>query len=229
MIKHIDLSSMQSVRNFAADINATEARIDVLIHNAGLVVMKNQTSVDGIEMTMATNHYGPFLLTHLLIDVLKRSAPSRIVVVASRGHDLCTPTIELNPIEHRFPYYIYFKSKLANLYFSQELARRLEGSGVTSNSLHPGVVNTEIFCNIEHRAVRALFWVLQQFLITPPQGAETTLYVATAEEVAHVSGKYFSDCRVKKTWWYYENEEIQKKFFEDSQQMVGLRATETKI
>jgi retinol dehydrogenase 14 len=217
------------VREFAADINATESKIDVLIHNAGLLVMDNQTSVDGIEMTMATNHYGPFLLTHLLIDLLKRSKPSRIVVVASRGHDLCTPTINLNPTKHRFPYYIYFKSKLANMYFAQELARRLEGSGVTANSLHPGVVNTEIFGNINFWPVRAVFWVLQQFLITPEQGAQTTVYLATAEEVNNVSGTYFSDCRAKKTWWFYEDATRQKKFFEDSQQIVGLRPSEPRI
>jgi retinol dehydrogenase 14 len=134
IIKHIDLSSQQSIREFAADIIATEKKIDVLIHNAGLVVVsKNLKSVDGIELTMATNHYGPYLLTHLLIDLLKQSAPSRIVVVASRGHDLCTTSINLNPIHTKFPYYIYFKSKLANIFFTQELARRLQGTGVTAN------------------------------------------------------------------------------------------------
>jgi retinol dehydrogenase 14 len=149
-VHHIDLSSFKSVRDFAAVINKTESKIDVLIHNAGYSNwLKRAVSVDGVEMTMATNHYGPFLLTHLLIDLLKKSAPCRIVVVASKTHSLSylnpTKSNHLNPVNFLLPMFLYGNSKFGNFLFTFELARRLKGTNITVNCLHPGMKVFRIF------------------------------------------------------------------------------------
>jgi NAD(P)-dependent dehydrogenase (short-subunit alcohol dehydrogenase family) len=135
----LDLSSLQSVRDFAREFNAKESRLDVLIHNAGYAATFDKAvSVDGIELTMATNHYGPFLLTHLLIDLLKKSTPARIVVVASSLYRLASVNLEnLNPIDS-IPWYLYYVSKCCNIMFTTELSKRLEGTNITVNCLHPG-------------------------------------------------------------------------------------------
>lgn len=140
------MSSFQSVREFAAEINRTESKIDVLIHNAGYTDgVKVTPSVDDIEMTMATNHYGPFLLTHLLIDLLKKSAPARIVIVASKTHTISTWRFvskltdhQLNPATFKLPFCLYGNSKFANIMTTFELARRLKDHSITVNCLHPG-------------------------------------------------------------------------------------------
>ena len=145
-MEQLDLSSLKSVREFAQKINSTESKLDVLVHNAGYAnYLNNAVSVDGIEITMATNHYGPFLLTHLLIDKLKETAKKnqcRIVVVASKTHTLSfmdpTKDYDLNPIGHFPPSSLYGNSKFANFLFTYELARRLEGTNITVNCLHPG-------------------------------------------------------------------------------------------
>lgn len=143
ILHHVNLSSFNSVRELAAVINRTERKIDVLIHNAGYVnFFERAVSDDGIELTMATNHYGPFLLTHLLIDLLKKSAASRIVVVASKTHTLSfmnpLKSYHLNPVGFRLPGLLYGNSKYANILMTFEMARRLKDCNVTVNCLHPG-------------------------------------------------------------------------------------------
>jgi NAD(P)-dependent dehydrogenase (short-subunit alcohol dehydrogenase family) len=147
IVHKLDLNSFKSIREFAAKINETEARLDVLVHNAGYAnYLKSETSVDGVEMTMATNHYGPFLLTHLMIDLMKKTAkesPCRIVVVSSITHliSLFNPTkkYHLNPLKHFLPILLYNNTKFANVLFTIELARRLQGTNITANCLHPGM------------------------------------------------------------------------------------------
>lgn len=143
VVHHVDLSSFKSVREFASVIEQNEAKIDVLIHNAGYVdYLRRATSVDGIELTMATNHYGPFLLTHLLIDVLKRSAPCRVVIVASKTHTLSFlnpfKDYHLNPVGFLLPMFLYGNSKYANILTTFEMAKRLKSFKITVNCLHPG-------------------------------------------------------------------------------------------
>lgn len=135
----LDLSSLQSVREFAREFNAKESRLDVLIHNAGYAnTFDKAVSVDGVELTMATNHFGPFLLTHLLIDLLKKAATARIVVVASSLYRLASVNLDnLNPVNGT-PWYLYYSSKCCNIMFTTELAKRLEGTNITVNCLHPG-------------------------------------------------------------------------------------------
>lgn len=145
VVHHVDISSFKSVRDLAEKINATESKIDVLIHNAGFVdyIKKAKTS-DGIELTMATNHYGPFLLTHLLIDLLKKSAPCRIVIVASKTHTLShmnpLKDSHLNPVNFLIPGLLYGNSKYANILTTFELAKRLKDFNITVNCLHPGMI-----------------------------------------------------------------------------------------
>lgn len=193
----MDLSSQESVRTFAADIVATEPKVNVLIHNAGIALaIRSQQSVDGIEMTMATNHYGPFLLTHLLIDVLKKTPSSRIVVVASELYKLASVNLNnLNPLTTKPSAYLYYVSKYANIYFTRELARRLEGTGVTANCLHPGMIDTGIWRNVPFPLNYPMKMITRGFFKTPEQGAQTTIHLAVADEVAGISGKYFMDCK----------------------------------
>lgn len=197
ILKKLDLSSQQSVRDFAADINKTERQLHVLVHNAGMALnYRGQQSIDGIELTMATNHYGPFLLTHLLIDLLKKTAPSRIVIVASSLYKLASVNLNnLNPIDVKPAAYLYYVSKYANIYFCRELARRIEGSGVTANCLHPGIIDTGIWRAVPFPLNYPFKLMARTFFKTVEQGAETTIYLSTSKEVEGVSGKYYSDSK----------------------------------
>lgn len=221
--RELNLSSLTSVREFAQQINREESTLDVLIHNAGTAdLFKKKVTEDGLEMTMATNHYGPFLLTHLLIgttisfltisffilryylqnyfaDLLKRSKPSRIIVVASGLYYLARLNLNnVNPTT-TLPGYLYYVSKYANIVFTLELARRLEGSGVTANCLHPGLISTGIWKSVPPPFSWGLNFLLNTFCKTAEQGAQTTIHLAVSSEVSGISGKYFSDCRVSKT------------------------------
>lgn len=150
---HLDLASLKQVREFAKKINETEPRLDVLIHNAGYAnYFKQAVSVDGIEMTMATNHYGPFLLTHLLVDLLKKSAPSKIVIVASKTHTLSTFRFvkkltpeQLNPVGYPFVSWLYGDSKFANIMTTFTLAKRLQKFNISVVCLHPGKLDSRIY------------------------------------------------------------------------------------
>ncbi|XP_067632830.1 retinol dehydrogenase 14 isoform X1 [Eurosta solidaginis] len=231
IVKKLDLGSQKSVREFAADIVKTEPKIDVLIHNAGMALaFRGQTSEDGIELTMATNHYGPFLLTHLLIDVLKKSKPSRIVIVASELYRLASVNLDkLNPIGTFPAAYLYYVSKFANIYFARELAKRLEGSGVTVNFLHPGMIDSGIWRNIPFPLNLPMMAITKGFFKTTKAGAQTTIYLATSDEVANVSGKYFMDCKESTLNAAAMDEEKGRKLWEESVKMVKLTAQDPKI
>lgn len=143
ILKKLDLSSFKSIRELADDINSTESKIDVLIHNAGYAnTFEKRKSVEGLEYTMASNHYGPFLLTHLLINALKKSAAARIVIVASECYRFARVNLNnLNPID-TFPGYLYYVSKGVNIMFALELARKLKSTNITVNFLHPGMIDS---------------------------------------------------------------------------------------
>jgi NAD(P)-dependent dehydrogenase (short-subunit alcohol dehydrogenase family) len=226
ILHHLDLSSFQSVREFCANVIETEPKIDILIHNAGYGgILSKAVSVDGIEYTMATNHYGPFLMTNLLIDLLKKSAPCRIVVVGSKAHTLSflDPTIQdhLNPVEFWPPFILYANSKLANLLFTFELARRLEGSGITVNALHPGTVNSKIWRNYRF-PLRIFPRIFKRFLRTVEEGMQTIAYVSLSQELEKVSGKYFRNCRLGKVHKKASNADWQRKFWEESEILVQM-------
>ena len=185
-----DLSSQRQVRQVAAAFRERFDRLDVLINNAGVAGWgTRQVTEEGLETTFAVNHLAPFLLTNLLLDRLKASAPARVVTVSSAAHKNCTLDFEDLQGERRYSGFgAYSRSKLANILFTRELSRRLEGSGVTANCLHPGVVATGIFRNLPGW-MRAI--LVSPLVLSPEKGADTMLYLATAPEVAEVSGRYF--------------------------------------
>ena len=192
-----DLSSQAEVRQVADDIRARYAHIHVLIHNAGLQLPQRALSVDGIEMTLAVNHGAPFLLTYCLLDALKSGAPSRIVVISSLVHRW--GSIDFDDLHLERGYTMdraYFRSKLCNVLFTRELARRLSGSGVTANSLEPGLVKTDfarVYTGVQGWFVHNVW--MRLFAQTPEQGAQTSVYLATSPEVAGVTGAHFAKCR----------------------------------
>jgi NAD(P)-dependent dehydrogenase (short-subunit alcohol dehydrogenase family) len=186
-----DLSVQAQVRQLAAEVQQRFTRLDVLVNNAGALFMQRNQSLDGIEMTFALNHLGYFLLTSLLLDTLKASAPARVVNVSSNAHRSGAMDFADPQGQRRYSgWRAYCQSKLANLLFTYELARRLEGTGVTVNAVHPGFVATGFGRN--NRGVFGLgIRIAQLTALSPQQGAETLIYLATSPEVEGVTGKYF--------------------------------------
>ena len=191
-----DLSSQGDVRRLADQVKERMPRLDVLVNNAGAVFLSRRSSVDGIEMTFALNHLGYFLLTTLLLDLIRDSSPARIVNVSSSSHfsagnfrleDLPKPG---NSAAHR----AYGRSKLCNILFTYELARRLEGSGVTVNVLHPGLVRTNIARN-NGLLGRVVNFLIGARGVDAAKGAETMIYLATSPEVEGLTGRFFVDCQ----------------------------------
>ena len=192
-----DLSSLKAVQKAAQDFLAKHDKLDVLVNNAGAFFADRQVTVDGFEMTFATNHLAYFLLTNLLRPALEKAAPSRVVIVASeahRGH-----TIKWDDLQQEkgfFGWRAYGDSKLMNILFARELAKRLEKTGVTSNSLHPGFVASNFGHEKNNFLWRALIGFSQKlFAISEADGARTQIWAATAPELEKVTGKYFDKCR----------------------------------
>ncbi|WP_206352272.1 SDR family oxidoreductase [Tautonia rosea] len=222
-----DLSSQAEVRRLAEDVRVRFDRLDVLINNAGALFMDRRESVDGIEMTFALNHLAYFLLTHLLLDCLKAAAPSRIVVVASDAHRGASINFDDLQAQTRFKgLRTYSQSKLANVLFARELARRLEGTRVSVNALHPGVVNSSFFSSGEGPA----WWVMRRLAgliaISSEQGAKTSVYLATSPEVEGVSGTYFVKQRQVKPAPAAQNDEVARRLWRVSEEMTGLVSSE---
>jgi NAD(P)-dependent dehydrogenase (short-subunit alcohol dehydrogenase family) len=189
-----DLASIADTRRIAAEIAAAEPRIDVLINNAGALFNRRQLSPDGLEMTFALNHMAYFVLTAGLKQTLMQSAPARVVNTASGAHR--SATLNLNDLQSERGYTgfaVYSRSKLCNILFNRELARRLKGKGVTSNCLHPGFVATR-FGDDSGGLVQSLMPIAKLGAISPAMGAETIVYLASSPEVGAVSGEYFYKC-----------------------------------
>jgi NAD(P)-dependent dehydrogenase (short-subunit alcohol dehydrogenase family) len=186
-----DLSSLDQVRRLADDVQARHDRLDVLMNNAGVISLRRQTA-DGLEITFAINHLAPFLLTGLLRDLLKRSAPARVVTVASAAHSgiRTIPWDNLATGEHIRQGDLYGLSKLLNILFTSELARRLEGTGVTANCLHPGFIRTSIGRDVTGPEGVGLRLLLRM-CPGPATGAKTPVFLASSPEVAEASGGYY--------------------------------------
>ncbi|MBI3785860.1 MAG: SDR family oxidoreductase [Deltaproteobacteria bacterium] len=218
-----DLSSQAAVRQLAADFLATNQPLHVLINNAGVVNLQRQLTSDGIEEVFAVNHLAYFLLTNLLLDRLKASTPSRIVNVASEAHKVGPINFnDLGGAQRYRTMRAYGQSKLANIMFTYELARRLEGSGVTVNGVHPGAVATGLGKN-NGRWAQGLIKALGLFFKTPEQGAATSIYVAASPQVEGVSGKYFLNSRERKTSKASYDVAAQQRLWKVSGEMTGLR------
>lgn len=222
-----DLSSQAEIRELARQFAARSSRLDVLVNNAGGVFLKRRLSADGMEMTFALNHLGYFLLTNLLIDLLKASAPARVVNVASCGHEIPRGIdfADLQATDRYRGFQAYHRSKLANVLFTYELARRLESTGVTANALHPGMVRTHIGENngFVFRALKYVFdRVYRIKYISPEEGAGTVVYLAASPEVEGVTGLYFVDSKPKESSAASRDPEAAARLWELSEEMTGL-------
>lgn len=198
-----------------------EKRLDILINNAAVVTERSVT-VDGLEMQFAVNHLGPFLLTNLLLDTLKASAPSRIVNVSSEAHRYGKIIRDDLMGEKSYSSFsAYCHTKLANILFTRVLAKKLQGTKVTVNSLHPGAVNTDILRN-----PTGLWWILYILMKTvyrtPKSGAQTTITCALDPELKNVSGKYFDDCRVREESTDAQNDETADWLWRTSEKLTKL-------
>uniref|UniRef100_A0A7N4V559 Retinol dehydrogenase 14 n=1 Tax=Sarcophilus harrisii TaxID=9305 RepID=A0A7N4V559_SARHA len=221
----LDLASLRSVRAFCQEVLQEEPRLDVLINNAGVFQCPYTKTEDGFEMQFGVNHLGHFLLTNLLLDRLKDSAPSRIVVVSSKLYKYGEINFEdLNSEVKYNKSFCYSQSKLANILFARELARRLEGTNVTVNVLHPGIVRTNLgrHINIPLLAKPLFNLVSWAFFKTPVEGAQTSVYLASSAEVEGVSGKYFGDCKEEELLPKAMDDSVARKLWDISEVMVGL-------
>ncbi|HEX9068494.1 MAG TPA: SDR family oxidoreductase [Ktedonobacterales bacterium] len=218
-----DLTSQAQVRRLAEDVRARYPRLDVLINNAGAAFTSRQLTVDGIEATFALNHLAPFLLTNLLLDTLKASAPSRVITVASQAH--AGQSLDFTDLQYeKRPYktfQVYGASKLANVLFTYGLARRLDGSGVTANCLHPGFVASRFGMNNGGLWI-PIFTMLRPFQISVERGAETSVYLASSPGVASVSGDYFDKKKPVASSPQSYDEAAQRRLWELSEQLTGL-------
>ena len=221
-----DLSLQAQVRHLAGEFLAAHDRLDVLVNNAGAMFWRRHETADGLEMTFAVNHLAPFLLTNLLLDRLKSSAPARIVTVASMAHLGARLNFDdLQQRTHRYrAFTVYSQSKLANILFTYELARRLEGSGVTANTLHPGFVATR-FATSRNPLLTGMMLLTRPFSISPERGAETSIYLATSPAVAGVSGRYYIKSAPAQSSAASYDAESARKLWEISAQLTGLDHT----
>lgn len=217
-----DFESLDSVRRLAEQYAKEHDSLNVLVNNAGLVRLRRTTTVDGFEATFQVNYLSPFLLTNLLLPLLKRGAPSRVVNVSSVAH--YGGSLNFDDLQLEEGYGVmkaYSESKLALVLFTYELARRLEGSGVTVNCLHPGAVATGIWVR-ELGPARFLGKVTKLFMLSPEKGSRTQVYLASSPEVEGVTGKYFDNRHAKQSSVESYDQEVAGRLWDVSERMVGL-------
>jgi NAD(P)-dependent dehydrogenase (short-subunit alcohol dehydrogenase family) len=220
-----DLSSLEQTHALAGQFRERHGRLDVLVNNAGGIWLRRELTVDGLERTFAVNHLAPFLLTHRLLDLLRASAPSRVVNVSSRAHRKATLDFDNLQGERSYGgWRQYCRTKLMNLLFTYELARRLAGTGVTANALHPGWVATGFGGGNGLRG-----WLLRTaaryFAIGPEKGARTVIYLASSPDVVGVSGRYFVEEREAPSSPASHDEQTARRLWEVSARLTGLEAT----
>jgi retinol dehydrogenase 14 len=221
-----DLGDLASVRRGATEILELVPKIDVLVNNAGLVLSERRETVDGYEATFAINHLGPFLLTNLLLDRLRESGPARVVTVASGAHRSARTGIPFDDLQSTKRYggmRVYGESKLANILFTLELARRLEASAVTANALHPGTVRTGYGADGDTGGLLAFgLKISSPFFLTPAKGAQTSIYLASSPEVEGVSGRYFYKGKPIEPRPPARDPEAARRLWQVSEELVGL-------
>jgi len=217
-----DLSVQAQVRQLATEVQRRFARLDLLINNAGALFGQRQVSVEGVEMTFALNHLAYFLLTNLLLDRLQASASARIINVSSEAHRRARLDFaDLQGRQHYRGWRAYAQSKLANILFTYELARRLEGTAVITNVLHPGFVATNFGRN--NRSITAALWrILQLAAISPEQGTETIIYLASSAEVKDITGKYFVKQKAVRSSEASYNRAAAERLWQASAELTGL-------
>jgi NAD(P)-dependent dehydrogenase (short-subunit alcohol dehydrogenase family) len=222
-----DFSSQQSIRQLAQEFKSNYEHLSVLVNNAGVFMLRHSVTVDGFEKTFEVNYLAPFLLTNLLLDLLKKSAPSRIVNVASASH--YGEKIHFDDIEgekHFSGFRAYGQSKLACVLFTHNLARRLEGSGVTVNCLHPGFVRTNV-ARDNGLLIHFFYKLSGIFAVSPEKGAETVIYLSSSPEVSEVTGKYFTDKKEVRSSNESYDEKTSRRLWQLSEELTGLSITQT--
>ncbi|XP_063299698.1 retinol dehydrogenase 13-like [Pelobates fuscus] len=226
--KHLDLASTKSIKEFARSIRKEEEHVDILINNAAVMRCPNWKTEDNFEMQFGVNHLGHFLLTNLLLEKMKRSVNSRIINVSSLAH--IAGEIDFDDLNWEKKKYntkaAYCQSKLANVLFTNELAKRLQGTGVTANSLHPGVADTELGrhtgmhkSTFSSTVLAPLFWFLVK---SPKEAAQPSIYLAVNEEMAGISGKYFNGLKEKEPAPQALDEETARRLWVESAKLVHL-------
>jgi NAD(P)-dependent dehydrogenase (short-subunit alcohol dehydrogenase family) len=219
-----DMGSQADIRRVAAEFKAKHDRLDVLLNNAGVLVTTRRTTVDGIEETFGVNHLGYFLLTNLLLDVLKASERSRVVSVSSEAHRRAK--MHWEDLQFKKTSYsafaAYGQSKLANILFTRSLARRLAGTGVTANCLHPCVIASG-FGQTYGGVISLLIKVARPFMITTEQGAQTSVFLASSPDVEGVTGKYFDKCKERQPNRQALDDAAPERLWAVSEELTGLR------
>ncbi len=218
-----DLTSLASVRQLAQDFQHKYSKLDVLLNNAGLILDRRQLTPDGFEATFGTNHLAHYLLTHLLLDLLKSSGAGRVVNVSSEAHRVGSVAF-LDDVQAERDYStmkVYGNSKLANILFTRGLKRRLEGTKVTTNCLHPGVVRTGFGLNSEG-IFKHLVKLAAPFMLSAEGGARTSVYLASSPEVEGVSGKYFIKSKVARESKAAQDDAATEKLWQKSAEMTGV-------
>jgi len=220
-----DFAQLAQVRRLAQELQSLLPRLDVLINNAAVMAAARARSAEGYDLTFAVNHLAPFLLTNLLLDKLKASAPARVIVVASEAHRRATLDFgDLMNAGASGWWTAYERSKLANVLFARELARRLAGTGVTVNALHPGVVRSQLFRG-SPALLRVLLWsVGRLFMLSPQQGARGSVYLASASELDGESGGYYRGCRRVAPSAAAQSEACAAHLWQESARLTGLAA-----
>lgn len=220
----LDLSRLSDVRRFASEFASRYPKLHVLVNNAGLMLSDRAVTEDGYEQTFQVNHLGPFLLTNLLFPNLQAAAPSRIINVASAAHR--GGRLNFDDLHTERGYRgmsVYGTSKLCNILFTRELARRLEGTGVTANSLHPGTVRTGFGRDGDTRGLFAIGVKLGGiFFKSPAQGARTTIHLATSPDVDETTGEYFVNSKISKPARAATNDDDARRLWDMSEELVGL-------
>jgi NAD(P)-dependent dehydrogenase (short-subunit alcohol dehydrogenase family) len=218
-----DLAVQAEVRELAEEFRERHDRLDVLVNNAGLIQSRRAETPDGLELTLAVNHLAPFLLTNLLLDLLKKSAPSRVITVSSEARRGASINFDDLQSERRYrPFQVYGMTKLANILFTYELAERLKGTGVVANCLHPGAVNTN-FGSSNRSFGTLLFRAFKPFMRTPEEGADTVVYLASSSEVGSMTGGYLTDRKVVSSFDEPHDEATQKRLWEVSEELTNLK------
>jgi len=228
--KVLDVSSLVSVRKFCDEILNEETRLDILVNNAGIAGLRKTITEEGLEVQFATNHFGPFLLTNILLGLMKKTGKARIVSVSSVAHTW-TKDLDLENLnsEKKWdPKLIYAKAKLCNILFMKELTRRLEEAnihGITANAVNPGGVRTAIFRHAR-KTFKYIIMISQFFFKTPAEGAQTIVHSCVSEDVDEQSGFYFTDCKKVSPSKLAENSDLAKNLWEATSKIVKLEPQE---
>jgi len=226
-VMKLDLASLKSIRNFTREFSARYQKLNVLINNAGIFCMKREETEEGFEKTMGVNHLGHFLLTYELLPILEKTSEARIINVGSDAH--FSGDLDLNDLHFKRRKYSGFKayasSRLATIFFTQELAERVKEKDITVNSLHPGHIDTNMW-NIWQPQRRwyhsLLIRLIKLFLISAEEGAQTSIYLASSEEVKGITGKYFAKKMLKAVSKKCSDIKLQKELWELSERLTGI-------